>query len=357
MTRSTPFTIAQLAEFDAVIDVRSPAEFAADHIPGAVNFPVLDDAQRVEIGTLYKQVSAFDARKRGAALVAANIAQHLQSPYFAGRDRKWKPLVYCWRGGKRSGSLTHVLKEIGWGAEQLDGGYKTFRSAVLEQLVTLPASFSYRVICGETGSGKSRLLRALAEAGTQVLDLEALARHRGSVLGSFPDEPQPTQKAFDTALWFALSRLDARHPVFVEAESKKIGELRVPDTLMHAMWRSPCVRVMLPFAQRVALLQEEYRHFFVNTNDLFAKLDGLVSLHGRAVIESWKALAVAGAWPELTAALLMHHYDPAYRRSTTRNYPQLTEATIARCDDPGPAGMARTAAELVKSIESAEIPA
>jgi tRNA 2-selenouridine synthase len=356
MARSAPFALTQLAEFDAVIDVRSPAEFAEDHIPGALNFPVLDDAQRAEVGTLYKQVSAFKARKLGAGLVAKNIGAHLQSPFFAGCDRKWRPLIYCWRGGKRSEAMAHVLREIGWDAVRLDGGYKSFRRVVMTELATLPSSFSYRVICGETGSGKSRLLRALTDARAQVLDLEGLARHRGSVLGNFPHQPQPTQKAFDTALWHTLTRFDVRRPVFVEAESKKIGELRVPDTLIHAMWSSPCVRLVLDFDQRVALLQEEYGHFFANPEDLCAKLDGLVSLHGTAVIEGWKALAVAGAWPALTSELLTLHYDPSYRRSTTRNYPQLSEAIEFRCSDAGASGMALGARQLLKSLEAAEIP-
>lgn len=357
MAQSLSFSTARLAEFDAVIDVRSPAEFAADHVPGAVNFPVLNDEERAEIGTLYKQVSAFEARKQGAALVAKNIAVHLQSAYFAGRDRKWRPLVYCWRGGKRSGAMTHVLREIGWDASQLEGGYKWFRGAVIAAFATLPSTFSYRVICGETGSGKSRLLHALAAAGAQVLDLENLARHRGSVLGNLPHEAQPTQKAFDTALWHALTLFDARKPVYVEAESKKIGSLRVPDTLIHAMWESPCVRLILPFDLRVSLLQEEYGHFFSDRGDLCAKLDGLIALHGKAVIENWKTLAMGGAWPELTAALLTHHYDPAYRRSTMRNYELLESAAQMHCDDPGVAGMTRVASQILKLPEAAETPA
>jgi tRNA 2-selenouridine synthase len=357
MPRTIPFSLSQLAGYDCVIDVRSPAEYAADHVPGALNFPVLDDAQRIEVGTLHKQSSAFEAKKRGAALVARNIAAHLQTPFFTQQDKKWKPLVYCWRGGKRSGSMTHVLQEIGWPAAQLEGGYKSFRNTVIAELASLPARFTYRVVCGETGSGKSRLLQALKSAGAQVLDLENIAHHRGSVLGNFPHEPQPTQKAFDTALWHALAGFDPMQPIFVEAESKKIGNLRVPDALVHAMWQSPCVRLVLPFAQRVALLQEEYGHFFTDPGDLCVKLDGLVSLHGKAVVENWKALAHAKQWAELTSALLTMHYDPAYRRSTGRNYPQLAAAAMAHCDDPGPGGMQRTASQLLKSLAAAEIPA
>jgi tRNA 2-selenouridine synthase len=357
MLRTTPFSLSHLAQYDTVIDVRSQAEYAADHIPGALNFPVLDDAQRVEIGTLHQQVSAFEAKKRGAVLVARNIAAHLQTPFFVQQERKWKPLVYCWRGGKRSGAMTHILQEIGWPAAQLEGGYKSFRHTVIAELESLPGRFSCRVICGETGSGKSRLLQALKTAGAQVLDLEHIAHHRGSVLGNFPHEPQPTQKAFDTALWHALAGFDPERPVFVEAESRKIGNLRVPEPLMQTMWKSPCVRLVLPFEQRVALLQQEYGHFFTDAGDLCAKLDGLVTLHGKVVVESWKAMAHAKQWAELTSALLTMHYDPAYRRSTGRNYPQLASATPAHCDDPGANGMQRTAANLLKLLEAAEIPA
>jgi tRNA 2-selenouridine synthase len=357
MQRSTQFNIEKLTEFDAVIDVRTPAEYAEDHIPGAVNLPVLTNEERVEIGTIYKQVSAFQARKRGAGMVAANIARHLQSPYLAERDRPWNPLVYCWRGGKRSGAMAHVLREVGWNATQLVGGYKTYRSAVIEQLGLLPANFAFRVVCGETGSGKSRLLRALGDAGAQVLDLEDIARHRGSVLGSLPNRSQPSQKAFDTALWHALSRMDQLRPVFVEAESKRIGDLRVPDALMQAMRSSPCIQLVLPFDRRLDLLLEEYQHFFGEAEALFAKLDSLTVLHGKAVIAAWKQLAAAGKWRELTAALLTQHYDPAYRRSTAGNFPALSEAIVAHCRDAGAAGIARTAAELLISIESAETPA
>ena len=205
----TVIGIARLAEFTDRIDVRSPAEYALDHIPGAVSHPVLDDAERARIGTLHKPGVGVRREKAGAALVAKNIAAMLESA-FADRPREWQPLVYCWRGGKRSGALTHVLNEIGWKAVQLDGGYKAYRRHVIEELARLPQTFSYRVICGVTGSGKSRLLQALGAAGAQVLDLEALARHRGSLLGDLPLAPQPSQKGFESLLWEQLARFDPR---------------------------------------------------------------------------------------------------------------------------------------------------
>jgi tRNA 2-selenouridine synthase len=189
--------IARLAEFDAVIDARSEAEHAEDRLPGAVNWPSLDNAQRIEVGTLYKQVNPFEARKRGASLVAANIARHIEREVMD-KPKTWQPLVYCWRGGQRSGALSMVLGQIGFRVGIVEGGYKAFRHEVLAQLPALAQRLQYRVICGPTGAGKTRLLQALAAEGAQVLDLEALASHRSSVLGVIPGQPQPSQKGFDT---------------------------------------------------------------------------------------------------------------------------------------------------------------
>jgi tRNA 2-selenouridine synthase len=318
-------TVAQLSQFDALIDVRTPSEFALDHIPGAVNLPVLSDDERVRVGTIYKQVSPFTAKKVGAALVAANIARHLDGP-LRDQPRTWRPLVYCWRGGKRSGALTHVLREIGWDAKALDGGYKAFRRSVVAELPGLVERLQLRVVCGMTGSGKSRLLQALQQRRAQVLDLEALAAHRGSVLGNLPDAPQPAQKLFESRLWDRLRRLDPAHPVYVESESKKIGALQVPQALLDRMWASHCVLLSTPRAVRVKLLQHEYAHFLTDPAALGRQLDCLVPLHGHALIERWKALAAAADWDTLVDELLVKHYDPAYTRSIDAHYSQLALA-------------------------------
>lgn len=326
-------TVAHLAEFDEVIDVRSESEFAEDHVPGAINCPVLDDAERVEIGTLYKQVSAFDAKKLGAAMVSANIARHLRQQ-FQSRPRGWRPLVYCWRGGGRSAALAHVLAQVGWHAGRLDGGYRAYRRAVIDDLATLPARYRWRVVCGMTGTGKSRLLREIAAAGGQVLDLEELAAHRGSVLGNLPGAPQPPQKLFESTVWQALHALDHSRPVYVESESKKIGNLRVPEALIEAMWASECVLVEAPVAVRVALLKDEYAHFLADATGLIAQLECLTSLHGRNIVSNWSALARAGRWDALTEDLLTRHYDPAYGRAIHRHYPALPRARKLHLDAP-----------------------
>lgn len=333
------------------IDVRSPSEFALDHIPGAVNWPVLDDAERAEVGTLHARESAFAAKQRGAAIVARNIARIVEERC-AGKPRDWAPLVYCWRGGKRSGALTHVLCEIGWRAVQLDGGYQTYRRHVVAELARLPAQFPYIVICGLTGSGKSRLLAALASAGAQVLDLEGLARHRGSLLGDLPDDPQPSQKWFDSQLHAALARFDPARPVFVESESRKIGTVQLPDALLARMRDARCVRVDTPLALRVALLKDEYAHFLTEADALGARLERLVPLHGRKTIERWNDAAQAGDFDALVRDLLVQHYDPAYTRSIERNFPKVTAAIAVTPREVGAASFAVLARELLEAVSA-----
>ena len=318
-------TVAQVDDFDEIIDVRSEGEFAEDHIPGAINLPVLNNAERERVGTIYKQVSSFDAKKIGAALVSANISRHINA-IMLDRPRDWRPLIYCWRGGGRSGAMAHVLAQIGWKVGQLDGGYKAYRRAIIEELTTLPARFDWRVVCGMTGTGKSRLLHALREQGAQVLDLEELAAHRGSVLGNLPDAPQPAQKMFESRVWHALKHLSPERPVYVESESRKIGKLRVPPELIDAMWQSACVVIEAPIPVRVALLMDEYVHFLSDAKLLNAQLDCLRSLHGGAVIDNWQDMARDSQWSRLTEELLVKHYDPAYNRAIVNHYPRLPQA-------------------------------
>ncbi len=322
--------LSQLVEFDEIIDVRTPAEFAEDHIPGAINCPVLSDEERITVGTLYKQVSPFEARKVGAALIAKNIAEHLQTRFHA-YPKSWRPLIYCWRGGQRSSAMSIILAQVGWAAHKLEGGYKTYRRDVLDKLEALPQSFTFRVICGPTGSGKSRLLAALADSGQpnngqQVLDLEMLAKHRGSVLGRLPEQAQPSQKWFDSALLQTLQKFDLTRPVFVEAESNKIGLISLPPALITAMHASACLLVETPLATRVAGLLEDYRHYIENPALLIAHLQSLHHFHGAKQLEHWSALIHAGDFATLVAELLTLHYDPSYFRATSRHYANLDKA-------------------------------
>jgi len=331
--------------FDTVIDARSPSEHALDHLPGAVNWPSLDDDERRLVGTEYAQISAFEARKRGAVLVARNIARHLERE-MPGRLRQWRPLVYCWRGGQRSGALALVLSQIGFEVSVLEGGYRAFRRQVLAELETLPAGLQLQMLCGRTGSGKSRLLGAMAGTGAQVLDLEDLAAHRGSVLGALPGQPQPSQKAFETAVWWALRGADTSRSLWVESESRTIGRLRVPEALLTRMRSADCVRLEMPQAARVELLMEDYGHFVLDPSLLCERLQALRELRGAAVVEGWQARVRSGAVAEVVRELLEQHYDPIYERSMARNFAGFGQARVLELADGSPGELARGARSL-----------
>jgi tRNA 2-selenouridine synthase len=319
-------SLDRLADFDAIVDVRTPLEFAEDHIPGAINAPVLSNEERVIIGTMYKQVSPFEATRVGAAMAARNIAHHLDT-LFAGKPRNWRPLIYCWRGGKRSGSMTAMMNMIGWQARQLEGGYKTYRRGVLDRLTTLPRQFRYVVLVGHTGSGKTRLLHALGDAGAQVLDLEGIAAHRGSLLGGVPGHAQPSQKAFDSALIAALSHFDPARPVFAEAEGRRIGSIATPDAVLESLHAAACVDVTARREDRIAFLLHDYGHLFDDPAQFKAQLSKLVALHSRERVAHWHRLIDEDRRTELTGELIDRHYDPAYARSSRALYTQLPHAT------------------------------
>ena len=343
--------IERLGSFDCIVDARSESEFADDHLPGAVNWPSLSDAERARVGTEYAQASPFDARKHGAVLVARNIARHVERE-LQDKGRDWRPLVYCWRGGQRSGALATVLDAIGFRVQVLDGGYRAFRRSVRAELETLPLRLALRVLAGPTGSGKSRLLQALAAAGAQVIDLEALAAHRGSVLGPLPGRAQPTQKAFETALWHALRGFDAARPVWVESESRTIGRLRVSEALLAHMRAAPCVALEMAPAARVALLLEDYGHFVRDTESFCERLAALRELRGAATVARWQALARAGGHAEVVRELLEQHYDPIYLQSMARNFAGFGAAARLPLADGSTAALRGAAAALMQRSDA-----
>ncbi|KXB32329.1 tRNA 2-selenouridine synthase [Dechloromonas denitrificans] len=340
-------TVADLAAYDEIIDVRSPAEFAEDHIPGAINCPVLDDAQRAEVGTLYKQVSPFEAKKIGAALVSENIARHLRER-FLDRPKTWKPLIYCWRGGDRSGSMTTIFRAIGWPAGQLDGGYKAWRGHVIAELARLPQNLDFQVVCGPTGSAKTRILQAIGQLGGQVLDLETLACHKGSVLGVLPGQPQPAQKSFETSLLQAIAAFDPTRPVYVEAESRKIGRLHLPDALLERIRLGNCLNIEASTEARVAFLLHDYDYFLHDPTFLIERLEPLRGLQSKETMSRWLSLIESGHWSELVRELLDLHYDPHYRRSQDRNYTGMQDPACFTTDDLSAAGIERLAAAITQ---------
>jgi tRNA 2-selenouridine synthase len=339
----------RLEEFDAIVDARSPGEYAEDHLPGAVNWPVLDNDERRIVGTEYKQISSFEARKIGAAMVARNIADHLDR-WMADKPRDWKPLVYCWRGGERSGTLAWFLDRIGFRTHIVQGGYKAFRAVVREQLDCWPRQADWCVVCGRTGSGKTRLLHALAEAGAQVLDLEGHARHRGSVLGLAPGDVQPSQKAFERAVWSDLRGMDLSRPVFVESESRKIGQLRVPELLLdEARARGRCLRVELDDAARLQLLLEDYDHLAREPERFCALLDALREVRGKEQVVQWQAAVRAGDIAMVFGELMSKHYDPGYLRSLAQTFAGFEQAEIVALADATPEHLAVVARQLLQA--------
>ena len=341
--------LAQLDTFDTVIDARSEGEFALDHLPGAVNWPTLNNEERILVGTMYVQVNQFEAKKRGAAIAARNIASHIEREVIT-KPKEWRPLAYCWRGGKRSGSLSLILDQIGFRVTLVEGGYKAFRAAMLADIVEKVSLLNFQVVCGTTGSGKTRLLQALAAAGAQVLDLEALARHRSSVLGAIPGQTQPTQKRFDTLVWDALRRFDPQRPVFLESESKKVGNVSVPTTLVERMRASPCWDLTLPMDERVALLLEDYDFFVKDSKHFCNRLDVLADFRGKAVVQAWKDQVVAGNFAPVVQELLTEHYDPVYLQSMKRNFVQYPQATSITPGDRSIESMGGLARRMVQGM-------
>ena len=343
--------LSELDSFDLVIDVRSPAEFALDHIPGSVNFPVLNNDERAQIGTLYKQVSPFAAKKLGAALVSKNIAEHIKN-HLLELPREWHPLIYCWRGGERSGAFTHILNRIGWKAMQLEGGYQGFRRTVIDGLEADAKAFTFQVICGVTGSGKTRVLQEIGELGVQILDLEGLAVHRGSVLGNEPNIDQPSQKGFETALWNALRKLDPSKPIFVESESKKVGGLHIPDALMEKIRNGACIELRSSTQTRVSWLIREYHHFLTGTDNFKDKLALLTAHYGKVQIAKWNEAIDAGNFPELVEELLVKHYDPAYQSSIVRNFPQYQIENFVPLENDSDEAFAKAAKAIIMKLKA-----
>lgn len=299
--------------YDAVIDVRSPAEFAEDHIPGAVSMPALSNAERAEIGTIYKQESPFKARKLGAVMVARNAAAAIEA-HMQQIDGSWRPLVYCWRGGQRSGSFTSILKQIGWRAETIEGGYQTFRRLVHGVLYDNPLPHRLVLLDGYTGTAKTDLLQLLDGHGVQTVDLEGMAGHRGSLLGA-TSGGQPSQKALESRIACAFARLDPARPVVVEAESSKIGRLNLPPSLWAAMCAAPRVEITAPIPARARYLTRAYADIIADPDRLRAQLQPIRQHRGHAVVDGWEALIDAGEFTALAQALIEEHYDPAYKNS------------------------------------------
>ena len=336
----TPVTLKSLTDIadlgvDTIIDVRAPSEFAEDHVPGAINLPVLSDDERAEVGTVYAQVSPFDARKIGGAMVAQNTASHLRGP-LAEKQGDWKPLIYCWRGGQRSGAFATILTQVGWRVSLLNGGYRSYRRLVVDMLYDAPLPHRITLIQGGTGTAKTRLLQHLKQAGAQMLDLEGLAQHRGSLFGALAGG-QPSQKMFESRLAATLNTFDPTKTTWIEAESSKVGARSVPPSLWTAMCAAPRIEIRAPLPSRAAYLCRAYADLTEDRANLHAQIDRLRPYHAGETIAQWQAYADAGDWQKLAENLIADHYDPRYARSAVRlqndtqliDLPDLEDETLA----------------------------
>ncbi|HPD91677.1 MAG: tRNA 2-selenouridine(34) synthase MnmH [Rhodobacter sp.] len=333
--------------YDEVIDVRSPSEYAEDHVPGAVNLPALDDNERARVGTVYVQDSRFLARRMGAALVARNAARHLEG-YLADKPADYRPLVYCWRGGQRSGSIALILGQIGWRVGVLEGGWRAWRKLVQQALYEAPFPAPVLVLDGNTGTAKTAILNKVAALGGQVLDLEGLARHRGSLFGLEPGIEQPAQKGFESALALQMARLDPTRPVLVEAESNRIGAIRLPPGLWAAMRAAPRVEIAAPLAARAEWLTRAYADVTGNAGELAARIDALSPYQSRETIAHWQTLAQAGDFAPLAAQLMQAHYDPRYARTRLRQAGTVQQVlTTDSLSDAAQDALARRIAALL----------
>ena len=341
------WTLSQIMQFDEIIDVRSALEFANDHIPNAVNCPVLTDEQRVQIGTLHKQESAFTARRQGAALIARNIADHIETRFNA-RPKDWRPLIYCWRGGLRSHAMMTVFNSIGWRAEQLPGGYKTFRHCVINTLEELSNRINFFVLCGPTGVGKSRLLEALKQSTAQVLDLEKLANHKGSVLGEPLNGEQPSQKRFESTVCAALQSFDLTEPVYVESESRRIGNIQIPQTLIDALRRGHCIKLEAELEQRAQFLIDEYHHFIDQPTLFKDALRRLKPYVGNDQVEEWYQNFDSGDITQTVIDLMVKYYDPFYSRSINKHFPRYKDALAFQIKNMNSEGFAQSATAIIK---------
>lgn len=334
MQRVTLTSIADLASlpYDEVIDTRSPAEYAEDHVPGAVNLPSLSNAERAEIGTIYVQESRFLARRLGAAYVARNAAEHLLT-HLADKPATYRPLVYCWRGGMRSNSIALIYGQIGWRVGVLEGGWRSWRRLVQQALYEAPFPAPVAVLDGNTGSAKTAILAKVRARGGQVIDLEGLARHRGSLFGLVPGDAQPAQKGFESALAHAMARLDPTRPVLVEAESNRIGELRLPPALWRAMQEAPRIEIAAPVEARADWLTRAYADISADPEELAVRIAALGPYHARETIAEWQALAGAGDFAPLAARLMQEHYDPRYAKTRLRQAAATEVLHADRLDD------------------------
>lgn len=305
-------------KFDTIIDVRSPLEFAEDHIVGAINCPVLSDLERQKVGTIYKKESSFKAKIIGSSLTAKNIAFHIENNFME-KKGSWQPLIYCWRGGQRSKAFSIVLSEVGWRTNQLKGGYKEYRNQVINFLDNIGPKLKITLISGKTGSAKTKILKSIENEGGQILDLEGLANHKGSLLGKIPDLIQPSQKFFESLIFNKIQKLNLKDKIYIEAESSKIGNIHIPKSIWKKMINSPRIEISANVELRAKFLVSDYDYMCNDPTLINPIIKGLKNRLSKKLFDEWTNLIDRKKWFDLTKSFLENHYDPSYSSNTIKN--------------------------------------
>ena len=305
-------------KFDTIIDVRSPLEFAEDHIVGAINCPVLSDLERQKVGTIYKKESSFKAKIIGSSLTAKNIAFHIENNFME-KKGSWQPLIYCWRGGQRSKAFSIVLSEVGWRTNQLKGGYKEYRNQVINFLDNIGPKLKITLISGKTGSAKTKILKSIENEGGQILDLEGLANHKGSLLGKIPDLIQPSQKFFESLIFNKIQKLNLKDKIYIEAESSKIGNIHIPKSIWKKMINSTRIEISANVELRAKFLVSDYDYMCNDPTLINPIIKGLKNRLSKKLFDEWTNLIDRKKWFDLTKSFLENHYDPSYSSNTIKN--------------------------------------
>jgi len=298
-----------------LIDVRSEGEFESGHIPGAVNIPLLTNEERAAVGTDYKNKGQAEAIKTGFRLVGPRLVDMISDAERLAEGRE--TIVYCWRGGMRSDFFCRFVQMAGIKTNRLTGGYKAYRQLV-QRSFQLP--FQFTVIGGYTGSGKTEILQALARAGEQVIDLEQLAHHKGSVFGGLMMPPQPTTEQFENHLFEQICTLDVTKRIWIEDESIAIGKIFLPLALWKQLCVSPLIEIFVDKENRVRRLVNDYGKS--DPAEFLQAMTGIIKKLGGQHYAAIKEKIQAGNWHSAIDALLVY-YDKAYRNGLARKQQRI----------------------------------
>ncbi len=322
-----------------LLDVRSPAEYTQGHIPGAKSFPLFTDEERAKVGICYKQEGRDRAVELGFAIVGPKCADLIAQAKTNAPDRNLR--LYCWRGGMRSGAVAWVLEMAGFNVSLLSGGYKAFRRWGRSQF-QIPRKVI--LLGGMTGTGKTEILKALADLKEQILDLEALANHRGSSYGALGLPPQPTNEQFWNLIAIELAKFSLYKPLWIEAESKRIGLCRVPEEIFDKMRQAPVIQISRSRTERLALLVQSYGN--ANSEELVSATERIRKHLGGLKTQEAVDFIQQGKLTE-ASDLILEYYDKAYSYDLKRRESEIYTVNLTGLSATEGAVVVREAAQQI----------